>query len=202
MSRPSISPPLTSTPRPCPPPLHLMWTELEKCNPQLHTSFAGFPKRPKKIGFCCSGGVELEGLKMTMNRSRDRTVWSAFSSKAQLFLKAPGVHGCSGEQTEAAIRQAARQPLNPTNTDRRSGQSIHQEAEGVSRQTQVAGDMAEPPILLKKEGCYMEYKLYTPRTAVQNLHPTICSFLGRGQVRKIIKRGYCYFHGVPRWCQW
>ena len=90
----------------------------------------------------------MEGLKMTMNRSGDRTVWSASSSKAQLYLKAPGVHGCSREQIEAAVRQAVRQPFNPTNTDRRSGQSVHQEAEGVSRQKQVAGretgDMAEP----------------------------------------------------------
>ena len=148
----------------------------------------------------------MEGLKLTMNRSRDRTMWSASSSKAQLYLKAPDLHGCSGEQAEAAMRQAARQPLNPTSTDRRSGQSIHQDAEGVSKQTLVAGretgDMAEPPILLKKEGCFMEYRLYTPKTAVQNLHPTFCSFLGRGEVRKIIKRGYCYFNGVPRWHQW
>lgn len=102
----------------------------------------------------------MEGLKMTLNRSRDRTVWSASSSKAQLQLKAPGLHGCSGEQAEAAVRQAARQPLHLTNTARRSGQSIHQEAEGVPKQTKGAsretGDMAEPPVLLKKKGCYME----------------------------------------------
>ena len=99
------------------------------------------------------------------------------------------------------MRQAARQPLYLTNTARRSGQSVNQEAEGVPKQTKGAGretgDMAEPPLLLKKKGCYMEYGLYTPRTAVQNLHPTVCSFLGRGEVRKIIKRGYCYFNGIP-----
>lgn len=62
------------------------------------------------MAFNSSGGAAQEAMKMTLNRSRKpESCYSSSSLRAQESLKASDSQECSGDQTEAALKQVVRQ---------------------------------------------------------------------------------------------
>lgn len=61
------------------------------------------------MAFNSSGGVAQEVMKMTLNRSRKPESCYSSSLRAQESLKASDSQECSGDQTEAALKQVVRQ---------------------------------------------------------------------------------------------